>query len=335
MKPNEFKFEDRILGIRIINEDKTSYGGFKNTTEVDSIIEAPDWSSEESCGGGIHFWPWGLGHDGKTPNIAGIWQVIEVIDESVMVEGKAKTNKVKVVYSGNQAECYKITMAGRISYIFENSEGSAANSGNRGSAANSGTRGSAANSGDYGSAANSGIYGSAANSGIYGSAANSGTRGSAANSGTRGSAANSGYGGSAANSGNGGSAANSGNGGSAANSGNVGSAANSGDYGSAANSGIYGSAANSGIYGSAANSGDNSVVSSSGKYSTITSSGENCIISSTGDRSKVKIKSGIFVLSYYSEDDVQFLVGRVPEEYKPDVWYTCSKDGKIVEADDD
>jgi len=51
MKPNEFKFEDRILGIRIINEDKTSYGGFKNTTEVDSIIEAPDWSSEESCGG--------------------------------------------------------------------------------------------------------------------------------------------------------------------------------------------------------------------------------------------------------------------------------------------
>ena len=299
MKPNEFKFEDRILGIRIINEDKTSYGGFKNTTEVDSIIEAPDWSSEESCGGGIHFWPWGLGHDGKTPNIAGIWQVIEVIDESVMVEGKAKTNKVKVVYSGNQAECYKITMAGRISYIFENSEGSAANSGNRGSAANSGTRGSAANSGDYGSAANSGIYGSAANSGIYGSAANSGTRGSAANSGTRGSAANSGI------------------------------------YGSAANSGNYGSAANSGKYGSAANSGDNSVVSSSGKYSTITSSGENCIISSTGDRSKVKIKSGIFVLSYYSEDDVQFLVGRVPEEYKPDVWYTCSKDGKIVEADDD
>ena len=266
MQPYEFEFEGKILVVRVVDKDHKSFGGFQNPKKVGEIIEAPDWEKSNNCGKGIHGWPWGLSREGKeAQDPTMIWQVCEVLDPENVVDlgGKCKWQKLKLIHLGDQSSAMNLTMAGRISYIFENSEGSAANSGNGGSAANSG------------------------------------------------------------------------NGGSAANSGNGGSAANSGDYGSAANSGIYGSAANSGIYGSAANSGDNSVVSSSGKYSTITSSGENCIISSTGDRSKVKIKSGIFVLSYYSEDDVQFLVGRVPEEYKPDVWYTCSKDGKIVEADDD
>ena len=195
MQPYEFEFEGKILVVRVVDKDHKSFGGFQNPKKVGEIIEAPDWEKSNNCGKGIHGWPWGLSREGKeAQDPTMIWQVCEVLDPENVVDlgGKCKWQKLKLIHLGDQSSAMNLTMAGRISYIFENSEGSAANSGIYGSAANSGDYGSAANSGIGGSAANSGIGGSAANSGKYGSAANSGNGGSAANSGTRGSAANSG-----------------------------------------------------------------------------------------------------------------------------------------------
>ena len=311
MQPYEFEFEGKILVVRVVDKDHKSFGGFQNPKKVGEIIEAPDWEKSNNCGKGIHGWPWGLSREGKeAQDPTMIWQVCEVLDPENVVDlgGKCKWQKLKLIHLGDQSSAMNLTMAGRISYIFENSEGSAANSGNGGSAANSGNGGSAANSGNVGSAANSGDYGSAANSGIYGSAANSGIYGSAANSGDYGSAANSGIGGSAANSGIGGSAANSGKYGSAANSGNGGSAANSGTRGSAANSGIYGS---------------------------VSSTGKNSLCSSSGLNSKAKTSHGGIVLGYIPEgsEDVDYKLAMVPRDLKPDVWYKLDENGNFVESE--
>ena len=162
-----------MLGLRCINKDGTSYGGFKNSTEVGAIITAPDWKPTEKCGNGIHFWPYGIGREGKEhSNPEFLWQVVEPIGEVVKLDGKAKAKSVKVIFTGSQAEAMKILIPHQIEYIKA--------SGNKSSAATSGYKSSAATSGRYSSAATSGCGSSAATSGYGSSAATSGDSSSAA-----------------------------------------------------------------------------------------------------------------------------------------------------------
>ncbi len=153
----------KTLAVRVINADKTSYGGFVNATEPGAVIVAPDWDPEPTCGHGIHGWLWGIGRGGKEHAGDKIWQVVEVPDDGVDLGGKWKWKQVTVVYSGNQAECMELTMEGRQKYIQENS--AASTSGSKSSASTSGSGSSASTSGARSSASTSGNYSSASTSG--------------------------------------------------------------------------------------------------------------------------------------------------------------------------
>ena len=190
---------DEVLVVRCVNADGTSYGGFENPLEVGAVIEAPDWSIAAECGGGIHGWPWGLGHDGKEPTHP-LWLVCGADPHSgVELGGKAKWPRMIVRHVGTLASAMAFTHVGRLRLISASAK--QATSGDRSSAATSGYSSSAATSGDSSSAATSGDSSSAATSGYSSSAATSGYRSSAATSGYRSSAATSGYSSSAATSG--------------------------------------------------------------------------------------------------------------------------------------
>lgn len=49
-----FRYQGRRLGLRVINADGTSYGGFKNSIKKGDIIKAPDYISNTQCGNGLH-----------------------------------------------------------------------------------------------------------------------------------------------------------------------------------------------------------------------------------------------------------------------------------------
>jgi hypothetical protein len=190
-----------VLLVKCVGVDGKSYGGFQ--WPQSGIVETPASRQPDCNSDGLFGWPWGVNLGGGIdPDYGGKWIVFSAPPENVILIDNEKAKvapkegetiaRATVLFYGSWFEALRYCALGREAWIFYNSSGSAANSGNRGSAANSGDRGSAANSGNSGSAANSGYRGSAANSGDRGSAANSGDSGSAANSGYRGSAANSG-----------------------------------------------------------------------------------------------------------------------------------------------
>lgn len=128
-----------VLVVRCTAANGKSHGGFQNPETVGETIEAPDWDGKNSCGGGIHGWPWGLGiGDGKDPDYHGRWYVIGVNPKDIIgnIEKGAKCKfKVGIVrYVGPWAGALSFTLAGRMAYDFQASRGSASNSGSRGSA---------------------------------------------------------------------------------------------------------------------------------------------------------------------------------------------------------
>lgn len=138
--PHQFTHEGKLLVLRCIEKDGTSYGGFKNSTEIGSFVEAPDWDSKPECGKGIHAWPWGMGRDGKDHAGDKIWQVWEACPKSgVWLHGKAKWQKMgPLVYSGpSQAKAVKLIIKGQIAYTTTNARGSAV-AGDRGISASAG-----------------------------------------------------------------------------------------------------------------------------------------------------------------------------------------------------
>ena len=172
---------DEVLVVRCVNADGTSYGGFENPLEVGAVIEAPDWSIAAECGGGIHGWPWGLGHDGKEPTHP-LWLVCGADPHSgVELGGKAKWPRMIVRHVGTLASAMAFTHVGRLRLISASAK--QATSGDSSSAATSGYSSSAATSGYSSSAATSGYRSSAATSGYSSSAATSGECSSAATSG--------------------------------------------------------------------------------------------------------------------------------------------------------
>ena len=156
---------DEVLVVRCVNADGTSYGGFENPLEVGAVIEAPDWSIAAECGGGIHGWPWGLGHDGKEPTHP-LWLVCGADPHSgVELGGKAKWPRMIVRHVGTLASAMAFTHVGRLRLISASAK--QATSGYSSSAATSGDRSSAATSGECSPAVCSGVN-SRAQSGPFG-----------------------------------------------------------------------------------------------------------------------------------------------------------------------
>jgi hypothetical protein len=248
---------DRVLLVKIVNKDMTSYGGF--VWPKAGPVTPAKWSRQPDCdSGGLFGWAWGTGlGDGKDPHAGLTWLVFSAKPENVIMVGSGPKVKAvpgedgslpEVVYCGTQAGAMKFTHEGRMAWIVGNARSSAASSGDSSSAASSGDSSSAASSGDSSSAASSGDRSSAASSGDRSSAASSGDSSSAASSGYSSSAASSGY------------------------------------SSSAASSGDSSSAASSGDRSSAASSGDRSISAACGEYVTVESTGKGGICVANADR---------------------------------------------------
>jgi hypothetical protein len=322
MKPHEYTEDGVVLFLRRCNKDYTSYGGFQWPSEVGSVVEAPDWKQNDSCGNGLHGWPWGIGlGEGMSFDIIHDSWIVFSAKPGDVVGGlsgghKAKVKSCVVVASGSFGKCWDVIDKGRDRLIKEVSNGGC-------EAASSGNSSTAASSGNYSKAASSGNYSKAASSGDSSKAASSGGFSTAASSGDCSTAASSGDYSTAASSGDSSKAASSGGFSTAASSGNSSKAASSGDYSTAASSGNSSKAASSGDYSTAASSGNSSKAASSGGFSTAEAIGESTMASVCGISGRVKVGSkGAFAIGYKREDgSLDFLVGRAGDNVKPDTWY--------------
>jgi len=202
--PGEFFHESKLLGLRTLRADHTSYGGFKNPVEVGAVVSAPDWSEEPCCGKGLHFIPWGLGHEDRDHGVGRpVFQVVEPVGKAVVVADgiKCKAESLRIVHTGTLSECMNILLPGLTAFSTERAIGqerstgdssSAASTGYSSSAASTGYSSSAASTGDSSSAASTGDSSSAASTGDSSSAASTGDSSSAASTGDRSSAASTG-----------------------------------------------------------------------------------------------------------------------------------------------
>ncbi len=96
----------RVYGLKTINSDYTSYGGFKwkKWNGEPYVIKADDWNEEKDCGGGIHFALNGEGNGGLFDWAEdALWVVVEANEKSIIdLDGKVKSRAVKVLYIGNR-----------------------------------------------------------------------------------------------------------------------------------------------------------------------------------------------------------------------------------------
>ena len=200
--PGKFQFDGKLLGLRNIHADYTSYGGFKNPVEVGAEVFCEDWSPEPECGDGLHFIPWAIGHEGQDlGNERPIWQVVEPIGEVVSIGGKCKAKGLRIVHTGTLSECWNLLQPGNIAFTQQRAGDEERSTGDSSSAASTGDRSSAASTGYSSSAASTGDRSSAASTGDRSSAASTGDSSSAASTGDRSSAASTGYRSSAASTG--------------------------------------------------------------------------------------------------------------------------------------
>jgi hypothetical protein len=115
--PGDFVRDGRILGLRSIRADYTSYGGFVNPVANGSEVMTTDWSEEPCCGNGLHFVPWGLGHEGMELGVLRpIFQVVEPIGKVIDLNGKCKAAGLRIVHTGTLAECMEMLRDGRIAF---------------------------------------------------------------------------------------------------------------------------------------------------------------------------------------------------------------------------
>ena len=94
----------KVLVLRSNNADLTSSHGF--TWPASGPVEAPDWSPEPKCGGGLHGLLWGIGDYSLTAthDATAKWLVVEVAEADVVqLDGKVKFPRGNVVYCGRLA----------------------------------------------------------------------------------------------------------------------------------------------------------------------------------------------------------------------------------------
>lgn len=150
MKPHQWTDggENVLILKRINKKDRTSYGGF--VWPISGTVEAPDFNSEQKCGGGLHGWPWGIGlGEGSSFNFADDeWLILSAKPSDVIGEldrgWKCKAKKVEIAYTGNYVGAFAMIRNGQCRLIEEmarsegNSSKTAASSGSCSTAASSG-----------------------------------------------------------------------------------------------------------------------------------------------------------------------------------------------------
>jgi hypothetical protein len=90
-----------VLVLRTSDKNRRSWGDFE--WPESGPVEAPDWSPEASCGGGLHGWLRGEG-DSSVADVTSpdrVWQVVEVEEDQIVdLGGKVKFPRGVVIYSG-------------------------------------------------------------------------------------------------------------------------------------------------------------------------------------------------------------------------------------------
>ena len=242
---------DRVLILKWVEDDLTSYGGFKWPEQ--GPVRPTKCGTDTNCeSGGLFGWPWGL-HlgDGKRVDFNKKWIVFSA-DPSQVIDcgGKVKVAAENpedvdcvVEYCGTYQGALMRVLASQSRWITYFAEGAATASGDYGAATASGAHGAATASGYSGAATASGAHGAATASGGRGAATAAGAHGAATASGDYGAATASGI---------------------------HGAATASGTRGAATTSGIHGAATASGTRGAATASGAHGAAVITGEYSTLT-----------------------------------------------------------------
>ncbi len=272
---------DKVLLVKCVNKDGTSYGGFQ--WPESGPVEAPDWDPEPKCGGGLHGWPWGIGIGaGKEPDYSGRWLVFAADPEDVVwVDDKAKCRKAEVVYCGPWWGAYARILPGREAWIQHAASGAASATGWRGAASATGKRGAASATGWRGAASATGESGAASATGERGAASATGERGAASATGYSGAASATGWRGAASATGESGAASATGQRGAASATGWRGAASATGWRGAASATGQRGAASATGWRGAASATGQRGAASATGWRGAASATGEESIAAVT------------------------------------------------------
>ena len=137
---------DRVLLVKCLNRDGTSFGGF--AWPKSGPVSPKIWARDEYCNsGGLFGWPWGLAiGEGRNPDACSPWLVFSAKPENVILLEGGKCKAVpgengdlpEVVYYGDMAGAMYLTSHGRVALIQSRSSGSASATGYRGSASATG-----------------------------------------------------------------------------------------------------------------------------------------------------------------------------------------------------
>ena len=115
---------DRVLILRRINKDGTSYGGFNKWGKPDELnitVQPEKFVNQPTCGNGLHGWPWGMGlGDGSDYSVVDDrWLVIAAKPEDVVgnVGGstalKCKCREAVKIFDGTFAGAWALINNGR------------------------------------------------------------------------------------------------------------------------------------------------------------------------------------------------------------------------------
>ena len=134
-----------VLILKCVAKDGASYTGFKWPLTVGAVVEAPDWSPEAVCGGGLHGWPWGLAMgDGKDPDWGSAWLVFGADPSGVVnLGGKCKCRRVTIRFVGEWQAATNFVLSGQIAWVQQAARGAASATGESGAASATGESGAA------------------------------------------------------------------------------------------------------------------------------------------------------------------------------------------------
>ena len=134
--PHQWTYNgDRVLILKCVNADMTSYGGF--VWPESGTVRPDKFSREPTCeSGGLFGWPWGLAlGDGKEPVYAGKWIVFSAHPDDVIdCGGKCKAipnddelgRTIEVVFVGEWQKALEFIRDGHIAWVSQASSASSA-----------------------------------------------------------------------------------------------------------------------------------------------------------------------------------------------------------------
>ena len=109
---------DRVMLLKCVNPDMTSYDGFIWPTSGE--VKSDRWDGKPTCdGGGFFGWPWGLGIGiGKDADWHGKWIVFSALPENVILveEGKVKARDARIELVGTFVQCQAVLIRGLVAW---------------------------------------------------------------------------------------------------------------------------------------------------------------------------------------------------------------------------